>query len=84
MGHTDEGYLVNHFDEAIENNLIQAYFQPIYRSYTDKIICAESLARWILPEGGMLAPDIFIPVLEKNDLICELDMEILRQACVLY
>ena len=84
MSRTDEVYLVNHFHEAIENGLIQAYFQPIFRSYTGKIICAESLARWFSPDGKMLSPDEFIPVLERNNLIFDLDMEILRQACALY
>ena len=84
MSRTDEVYLVNHFHNAIENGLIQAYFQPIFRSYTGKIICAESLARWFSPDGKMLSPDEFIPVLERNNLIFDLDMEILRQACALY
>ncbi|MBQ6518922.1 MAG: EAL domain-containing protein [Anaerolineaceae bacterium] len=84
MVHTDEFYLVNHFHEALSNGHIKAYFQPIYRSYTGNILCAESLARWVDPESGMLSPDTFIPVLEQNNLICELDMEILSQACALY
>ena len=84
MGHTEEVYLVNHFHEAIENGLIQAYFQPIYRSFTGKILCAESLARWFDSDGKMFSPAFFIPVLEENNLIFELDMEILRQACALY
>ncbi len=84
MGHTDEVYLVDHFHEAVENGRIQAYFQPIFRSYTGKIFCAETLARWFTPDGTMLPPDDFIPTLERNGLIYELDMEILRQACALY
>ena len=84
MGYRDEAYLVSHFHESVENGSIQAYFQPIYRSYTGKIICAESLARWFDPDGKMLSPDEFIPVLERNNLICDLDMEILRQACAFY
>ena len=84
MGHTDEAYLVDHFHEAVENGRIQAYFQPIFRSYTGKIFCAETLARWFTPDGTMLPPDDFISALERNGLIYELDMEILRQACALY
>lgn len=84
MEHTDAVYLVNHFREAVENGLIRAYFQPIIRSYTGKIMCVESLARWFDPDGKMLSPADFIPVLEEHDLIFELDMEILRQACAFY
>ena len=75
----DEDYYVKNFHEDLENGRIQAYFQPIYRAITEKVLCVESLARWITPEGALIAPDDFIPVLEKNDLIYELDMEVLRQ-----
>ena len=84
MGHTDEVYLVNHFHEAVENGLIQAYFQPIYRSYTGKIFCAETLARWFGPDGEILPPDTFVPVMEQHNLIFQMDMEILRQASAFY
>ena len=84
MVHIDEDYLVNQFHEAVENGRIQAYFQPIFRSYTEKIFCVETLSRWFTPDGKMLPPDVFIPVLERTNLIYELDMEILRQACALY
>ena len=80
----DEDYYVKNFHEDLENGRIQAYFQPIYRAITEKVLCVESLARWITPEGALIAPDDFIPVLEKNDLIYELDMEVLRQVCALY
>lgn len=84
MRNIDDAYLVKHFVEAIDKGLIQAYYQPIFRSHTNHVFCAESLARWITPEGEILAPDVFIPVLERNNLIYELDMEILRQVCSLY
>ena len=84
MAHTVDVYLVHHFHEAIENGLIQAYFQPIYRSFTGKVLCVEALARWFGSGAEMLNPDDFIPILERNDLIFELDMEILRQACAMY
>lgn len=84
MAHKDEVYLVNHFHEAIENGLIQAYFQPIYRSFSGKVLCVEALARWFTTDGKMFSPNEFIPALEQNELVFELDMEILRQACAMY
>ena len=73
-----------HFHEAIDSGRIRAYFQPIIRSLTQRIMGVESLARWYKPDGRMLSPAEFIPDLERHELINELDMEILRQACVLY
>ena len=84
MGYNEENYFVEHFSEALENGYIQAFYQPIYRSVTKKIMCAEALARWIEPDKGMASPALFIPALEKNNLIFDLDMEVLRQTCQLY
>ena len=72
------------FHEAIQNGQIRAFFQPIFRSLTQQIMGVEALARWFTPDGNMLSPADFIPELEQSGLIFELDMEILRQACVLY
>ena len=79
-----EEKLVDRFHEAVSSGQIRAFFQPIMRSMTQQIIGVESLARWFHPDGSILAPDLFIPSLEQNGLIFELDMEILRQACILY
>ena len=74
----------NYFHNAMDCGLIRAYFQPIIRSLTQQIMGVESLARWFKPDGRMLSPADFIPDLESYGLIFELDMEILRQACILY
>ena len=80
----DKVYYTEYFHKAIGCGLIRACFQPIIRSLTQQIMGVESLARWFRPDGRMLSPADFIPNLEKYGLIFELDMEILRQSCVLY
>ena len=84
MDRIEEKSLQVRFSEAVEGKLIQAYFQPIFRSMTGKIIGVEALARWFMPDGSMLSPADFIPEMERTGLIFDLDLEILRQACVLY
>jgi EAL domain-containing protein (putative c-di-GMP-specific phosphodiesterase class I) len=74
----------NRFHKAIDCGLIRAFFQPIVRSLTQQFMGVESLARWFRPDGSMLSPADFIPDLERHGLIYELDMEMLRQACILY
>lgn len=59
--------------QALENNELQVYYQPIFSAATDKIVGAEALIRWIHPEKGMISPDVFIPALEKNGHISVLD-----------
>lgn len=80
----DERYILAHYDEAIEKGHIKAFFQPIMRTLTGGVCCAEALARWEDPIHGLLSPVDFIPVLEKHDLIYRTDMAILAQACALY
>ena len=84
MTNIDAAYIKENFDEALKNGFIQAYFQPIYRSMTGSMMCAESLARWIDPEFGIINPGVFVPVLEEEGRIFDLDMEILRQACAFH
>ena len=49
-------YVIAHIDDAIANEWIKVYYQPVIRSITGQLCGAESLARWIDPEVGFLAP----------------------------
>ena len=53
--------LENRFDSAIRDKEFAAYFQPKYDAKTEKIVGAESLVRWINPDGSMVMPGDFIP-----------------------
>lgn len=63
---------------AIETNEIQVFFQPKVDSVTGRVTGAEALARWIKADGSMVYPDRFIPILEANGMIVELDYHIYR------
>lgn len=80
----NETNILKHFFAALEEGYIQPYFQPVYRSVTEKIFDAEALARWEDPNLGMLSPADFVPVLEQHGLIYELDLAILRHTCRFY
>ena len=67
--------------QAIARGEIKAYYQPQYDVLTNKMKSVEALARWILPDGTVLSPGHFVPVLERTDAICQLDWHMLRQAC---
>ena len=84
MNYSTAENLLKSFPDALEKGSIQAYFQPVFRSLTQQIIGVEALARWFQPDGSVISPDHFIPVLEQSGLIFQLDMEILRQSCALY
>ena len=58
-------YLVN----AVHDDRIIPYYQPIICAHSNRVIGAEILARWEHPEIGFVPPDIFIPVAEKTQTI---------------
>ena len=66
--------------EAISKHQIMPYLQPI-TNRSGKVVGAEALARWIHPQNGFMSPAVFIPILEKNGLIVEVDRHIWRCAC---
>ena len=73
--------LLEDFLVAIENREFEVYMQPKYDIRGDKPVLAgaEALARWNHPRLGMLLPSDFVPVLEENGRIFELDRFIWRE-----
>ncbi len=55
--------------QAIANNEMQVYFQPLVKVASGDIYGAEALLRWTNPELGVLSPEYFIPLAEANGLI---------------
>lgn len=67
---------------ALENKEFVAYFQPQYNHRTGKMIGAETLCRWIEPDGTMISPGEFIPIFEKNGFIKQLDKYMWEQVFI--
>lgn len=76
-----EHAVVSGIDSAIENGDILIYFQPKYSLKDKKIVGAEALVRWKHPTLGMLSPGIFIPMLEANAAIHQLDYYVWDKTC---
>ncbi|MEG1426905.1 MAG: GGDEF domain-containing phosphodiesterase [Oscillospiraceae bacterium] len=68
-------------ESALQHEEFQMYLQPKVLMKTGQPVGAEALARWKSREFGLIYPDRFIPILEQNGLIRQLDFLILRQAC---
>ncbi|MBO5574231.1 MAG: EAL domain-containing protein, partial [Clostridium sp.] len=77
--------LLEDFHAAIANRDFLVYFQPKFdiRSDTPVLSSAEALVRWKHPELGMISPGVFIPLLEGNGLILELDTYVWRESAAL-
>ncbi len=68
--------------EAIQNDLLQPYYQPLVDLATGRITGFEALVRWPHPERGMISPGEFIPVAEETGLINAVGGLMLRRACM--
>ena len=73
--------LLSDFQEALKNKEITFFLQPQCRAATAKIVGAEALARWVKPDGTMISPLVFVPVLEKYGFIPDLDKFIWEEVC---
>jgi PAS domain S-box-containing protein len=56
------------------------FFQPLVELRSGQLAGFELLARWRHPRLGIIAPDEFIPAVEKSGLINELTRQILEKA----
>lgn len=74
-------YIIQHFDEAMQNGWIRVFYQPILETSTKKIANLEALARWIDPVRGVISPGQFIPVLSRYHLLHRLDLYMVEQIC---
>ncbi len=73
--------LLEDFRPSLESNRFRVYFQPKYdiRPENPVLASAEALVRWDHPELGMISPGVFIPLLEDNGLILDLDQFVWRE-----
>lgn len=65
---------------SLKNNEFVPFYQPKVDLKTKKLCGAEALARWI-HDGKFISPAEFVPVMEKNGSVAELDFYILEHVC---
>lgn len=68
------------FMPAVKNREFHPFFQPKVNMETGELVGFEALCRWI-HDGRFIFPDQFIPILDKEGLIHDLDMAIFRETC---
>lgn len=67
--------------KAIEDEILEVYYQPKINVQTGVIFGAEALARWKDEELGFVSPDRFIPIAEETGLIQPLWNVMMKTAC---
>ena len=66
--------------QAIDQNELQVYFQPIVRGDSGEVEALEALVRWPHAVFGMINPERFVGLAEQCGMIGELDAWVMQRA----
>jgi diguanylate cyclase (GGDEF)-like protein/PAS domain S-box-containing protein len=72
--------LENKLRQALERNEFVLHYQPKVDLVTNRIVSLEALIRWQDPDGGLVPPIQFIPLLEETGLILPVGNWVMQEA----
>ncbi len=67
--------------EALDNGEILPWFQPQVEFGNGKVVGVEALARWERPDGSVVRPVLFVPLLEREGRADALTERMLDEGC---
>ncbi|MEM9034024.1 MAG: GGDEF domain-containing response regulator [Actinomycetota bacterium] len=67
--------------EALAHDQLVLHYQPIIDLRDRSTIGVEALVRWDHPDRGLLGPNAFLPHVQRQDALAELDAWVLQRAC---
>lgn len=72
--------IISNFPMALKAREFVVYYQPKVDISQKKCCGAEALVRWV-QNGNVIAPGKFVPQLEQEGSICQLDYYVLEEVC---
>ncbi|WP_022764125.1 EAL domain-containing protein [Butyrivibrio sp. XPD2006] len=66
---------------ALDDDLLEVYYQPIYDPKTGLFSSCEALLRLRNPQMGFISPAVFMPVAERNGMVVSIDSFVLDEVC---
>jgi FOG: EAL domain len=72
--------LENQIFQAFQNQEFALHYQPIVDLKTKKIVGCEALIRWNSPTRGVVAPNLFIDIIENSSMVIPIGHWIINQA----
>lgn len=76
-----EQEIIDDMEAAIQDQQMFIVIQPKYDIMHKKIIGGEALVRWNHPTKGYIPPNEFIPVIESNGYVIQMDYYVWEQTC---
>ncbi|CAA6822761.1 MAG: diguanylate cyclase/phosphodiesterase (GGDEF & EAL domains) with PAS/PAC sensor(s) [uncultured Sulfurovum sp.] len=67
--------------DAIDNNELELYYQPIVSMTNNSLNAIEALIRWNHPRKGMVMPDKFLPMATESGLITKVGWWVAQEVC---
>jgi diguanylate cyclase (GGDEF)-like protein/PAS domain S-box-containing protein len=67
-------------DNAIREERVEVFYQPIVNARTREVFAVEALARWQDDQGNWVSPELFIPMAEKAGLIQSLSEQVIAHS----
>jgi sensor c-di-GMP phosphodiesterase-like protein len=72
---------VTEIERALMAGELVPYFQPVVDITTGRLRGAEVLIRWRKPDGSLVLPGVFLPLLESSGLIMDVTRALMRRVC---
>ena len=72
----EQNNLINQIGDGLKNNQFLPHYQLKVDAKSGGVSSVEVLARWILPDGTIVPPGVFIPVAESSGLIVDLTFQL--------
>lgn len=73
--------LSNDLRNAVLNNELKLFYQPIIDTRTNTLYACEALIRWEHPKYGIITPNNFIKLAEEGGFMAKIGKWIIQQAC---
>lgn len=78
----NEKRMESEMNTALEEGQFEVYYQPKYFLENLQLSGAEALVRWNRPQKGIVPPNEFIDLFEKNGFIIKIDLYVFTQVCM--
>jgi EAL domain-containing protein (putative c-di-GMP-specific phosphodiesterase class I) len=66
---------------SFERDELLLHYQPKYELCSGRMVGAEALVRWDMPDRGRIQPNEFIPLAEQTNLIIEIGEWVIEKVC---